>query len=89
MLGYQGLIYKHIRSIKEIPGWDIPSLSDRGSPNDNASTDQQNKDPSIVQTGAALLPISTKFHKQIEQGNFIEMAELLPESLGHLIGSFD
>ena len=62
----------------------IPSLADRGSPNDNDSTDQQNKDPSVVHIGAALPPISTKLLKRIEQGNFIEMAELLPESLGHL-----
>ena len=67
----------------------IPSLADRGSPNDNASTDQQTKDPSVVHIGAALPPIFTKLLKRIEQGNFIEMAELLPESLGHLASDDD
>ena len=47
-------------------------------------------DPSIVHIGAALPPISTKLlKKRIEQGNFIEMAELLPESLGHLASDDD
>ena len=59
-------------------------MTDRGSPNDNASTDQQSKEPNVVHTGAVLPHISTKLLKQIEQDNFIEMAELLPESLGHL-----
>ena len=34
--------------------------------------------------GPTLPPISGKLIKRIEQGNFIEMAELLPESLGHI-----
>ena len=34
--------------------------------------------------GAALPPIFTKLLKQIEQGNFIEVGELLPKRLGHL-----
>ena len=67
----------------------IPSLADRGSPNDNTSTDQQNKDPSVIHIGAALPPISTKPFKQIEQGNFIEMEELLLESLRHLASVSD
>ena len=67
----------------------IPSLADRGSLDDNASTDQQNKDPSIVHIGAALPSISTKLLKRIEQGNFIEMSELLPKSLGHLASDDD
>ena len=62
----------------------IPSFADSRSLRGNASTDQQNKDPNVVHNGADLPSISIKLLKQIEQGNFIEIAELLPESLGHL-----
>ena len=62
----------------------IPSFADRESLYDNTATDQQSKHPNVVHIGAALLPICIKLLKQIEQGNFIEMAELLPENLGHL-----
>ena len=67
----------------------IPSLADRWSPNDNISTDQLNKDQSVVHIGAALPPISTKLLKRIEQGNFKGMAELLPENPGHLASDDD
>ena len=42
------------------------------------------KDSSVIHIRPALPPISKKLIKRIEQGNFIEMAELLPESLGHI-----
>ena len=47
------------------------------------------KDPNVIHIGAALPPISGKLIKRIEQGSFIEMTELLPESLGHLVTDDD
>ena len=44
----------------------------------------QHKDSNVIHIGPALPPISGKLIKWIEQGNFIEMAELLPESLRHI-----
>ena len=41
------------------------------------------KTPHVTYIGATLPPISTKLLKLIKQGTFIEMAELLSESLGH------
>ena len=45
-------------------------------------TSYQHRDLNVIHIGAALPPISGKLIKRIEQGHFIEMAELLPESLG-------
>ena len=47
-------------------------------------TNHQHKHSDVIYIGAALPPISGKLVKRVEQGSFIEMAELLPESLGHL-----
>ena len=79
--------------ISHIPQFNIPpagnSVSIPESPCNAPTDDRQPKDPHVTYIGAALLPISTKLLQRIEQGTFIEMAELLPESLGHLSSDED
>ena len=68
-----------------------PSFQEESTRNQPSATgtgstlmNYQLKDSNVIHIGPALPPISEKLIKWIERGNFIEMAELLPESLGHI-----
>ena len=80
----------HVSQITEVPPSFQPADTSSHRPATSVLdsgptfTNHQHKDSDVIYIGAALPPISGKLVKRVEQGSFIEMAELLPESLGHL-----
>ena len=79
----------YVRSARPAPSTITRLVSIPESPCNTTTDDWQPKDPHITYIGAALPPISTKLLQRIEQGTFTGMAELLPESLGHLSSDED
>ena len=80
----------HVSQITEVPPSFQPADTSSHRPSTSVLdsgptfTNHQHKDSDVIDILGLPSPISGKLVKRVEQGSFIEIAELLLESLGHL-----